>query len=184
MLTQEELAEFFKDKNVEWTVFNTIKIKSKNSLHEHHFPYPENLEQLQTYFNTARNELLFAQGRVQRSIEPVNQNQSPKELVKNECCGKSESTKTIGAGSAIKAVLSGRVTEEIIKARLEACHNCQIKDIDGERLYRIDTGMPFCGIPRLSDIKKIKRCERDYGCGCNLKVKTRYKISICPFGVW
>jgi len=182
MLTEEEIKDFFKDKTVEWSIIRTMKIKLKNGNQEHHVSYPETLEQLQAAFIKARDELLFAQGRMQRLNMPKDLSQQISEQPKEGCCH--ESKKTMGVGGMVAAIASGKIDEETMKSRLEKCSNCQIKDIEGERLYRIYKDVPYCGVPRLKDMDKIQRFERDYGCGCNLKQKTRYNASKCPLGIW
>lgn len=95
-----------------------------------------------------------------------------------------EDNKTFGLQSLTEARLSGAATTEVQAARLITCAACRIKDLDGDRLYRVLNGEPHCGTPRLVQLSKIRRDERHWGCGCNLIEKATYNSSECPFGVW
>lgn len=90
-------------------------------------------------------------------------------------------SKTLGVVSYIQAVASGKVSVAEQMGRYSICMQCQIKDKDGVRLFRMIENKPYCGTPRSEN---ILRNEKEYGCGCNLFDKTKYKASACPHSQW
>ena len=97
------------------------------------------------------------------------------------CVGKS---KTFGLVSLGKALLSGRASPEVTARRLAICRACQATDPTGTRLYRVIDGKAYCGVPRLSELGKVYRDEKLWGCGCELGWKAAMSGAYCPLQKW
>ena len=93
---------------------------------------------------------------------------------------------TWGLVGLVKGLWGGAAPAMIADARLIICRNCQEKDSNGERLFRLgkNEGEVYCGLPRLNELIKIRRNESLDGCGCELTFKTSRAESACPFGKW
>jgi hypothetical protein len=92
--------------------------------------------------------------------------------------------KTLGVVSLGKALLGGAALPEIATRRLAICQACQATDPTGARLYRVIDGRAYCGVPRLADMSKVYRDEREWGCGCELAWKAGLVAAGCPLGQW
>lgn len=98
------------------------------------------------------------------------------------CCGKR--IITTGVVSLAKALISGRASPAVAAKRLAICEACRITDPDGTRLYRVIDDKAYCGVPRLADVTKIFRDEREEGCGCELRDKVQWRKVSCPNSRW
>jgi len=99
-------------------------------------------------------------------------------------CGCAGKSKTLGLLSLGKALLGGRASPEVAARRLAICRACQATDPTGSRLYRMIAGKAYCGVPRLSELGKVYRDEKLWGCGCELGWKSSMVESECPRSRW
>jgi len=92
--------------------------------------------------------------------------------------------KTSGIVGLLKGLIYGPADQATKDARLAVCRGCNLKDTTGARLCREIDGNLFCGMPRLSDLRKIIRDESKDGCGCDLNFKASRREAECPHGKW
>jgi len=94
-------------------------------------------------------------------------------------------SKTTGIASMLRAKMGKKVNEHTRRSRWALCVSCDIKDKDGDRLFREVKGVPYCGIPRsIWNPTKIIRNEKEIGCGCNLEDKVTWENAFCPHKRW
>ena len=191
MLEMDEIQEFFKEKtdiHVEF-VNVVLRFRLKDGIYEHDVNAPDTIEKFQEAYEKVKKELQELDGIATTASNVSN----PTLEVITEAsgcsgCGGNQirevDNEVWGVESLLEAKASGDAPEAIQKERFAICKNCQIKDVDGNRLYREQNGKSYCGIPRLEEFAKIKRDERHWGCGCDLQTKVLYNASKCPFVVW
>lgn len=85
------------------------------------------------------------------------------------------------AASLMSALMGGHAKSEDYEKRKAICEACDAVDPDGDLLFREIKGRPYCGRKRL---EQITRDIKQYGCGCMLENKWRYKRTACPLGKW
>lgn len=91
------------------------------------------------------------------------------------------------AVSATKAIAGKKAEQEEFERRKAICQECDLKDGDGERLYRNVSPMrpfgatPHCGAPF---VQMPVRDETVDGCGCMLEAKWAAAKEHCPVGKW
>ncbi len=201
MLSENDINNFFISKHdIEVSILNcVIELKLPNGVYAHSCNAPSTLEELDTLYNKTKNDLLLKDEKF-HSVKKDNKAIENGVIVENKKCGgchsnssvknfvekeiEARDNKTWGLINLSKAVISGEVSNVVRNYRFQTCLKCEIRDIDGARLFREEDGIYFCGIPRLSELAKIKRDERHWGCGCELEEKIRYIDSECPFKVW
>ncbi len=97
-------------------------------------------------------------------------------------------------GNYFKAIKSGMVDPIVQKFRISLCKACMEVEVNDKgrklpkRLFRNvprENGKPHCGEPipvwqRLWN----KRKQFNWGCGCNLEDKVKWRASECPRGKW
>lgn len=206
MLSIKEIEDYFSQKtDVEMQVVNfVIRLKLKDGIYDHSCNAPETLKELDKVYNEARFRLarLEKKKSIQKQAEEGMSLKDIKDLQPTNGCncngeenpsgpqGFTENNieeidnTTWGVKSLAEAALSGDSPRDIQEQRFNLCKNCNIKDLKGEKLFREINGVAYCGIPRLSELGKIKRDERHWGCGCKLVEKIAYNASQCPFRVW
>lgn len=198
MLTENDINNFFiSKKDIEVRIDKyVLSFKIPNGIYEHFCNSPASLDALDLLYNKNKADLQKMEDDYAKSrneTESLNKGIIIKEKRCGNCGGNTEqdkqkikeiNNKTWGLGNLAKAIASGVVSEEIKNIRFEKCSKCEIKDIEGNRLFREENGVNYCGVPRLAELAKIKRDERHWGCGCELHEKIKYNSSECPFKVW